>query len=80
MKNYMDMLWPPPKPGDRIALACGCEGTVRWCVPVAFAYRVQIAKKSDACAHHALGRGVFTSLENVVSRHPGLTGVAEPVL
>ena len=80
MKNYMDVLWPPPTAGDRITLACGCEGTVRWCVPVGFAYRVQIAEKSDACARHALSEGLFTSLENVVARQPRVAGVAEPAL
>jgi hypothetical protein len=68
----MVMLWPLPTRGAHVKLACTCQATVVWWVPVVFAYRVRIDWKGGDCGRvwHVPGQRVFTWFESMTHRLP----------
>jgi hypothetical protein len=62
------MLWPAPRSGAPVTLACGCDATVTWHVPIAYIYRVHIDRKAQDCARHRTGTGSFAGLEGINPR------------
>ena len=62
------MLWPPPKRGEDVALACGCKGTVKVALPVVYLYSVCISVPSETCGRsHRIGSRRLVRLETMVA-------------
>ena len=64
-----NVLWPAPKRGERVRLACGCAATVMLPMPIVFIYRVAIDDAAPDCRHsHRHGGKCFVRLERLKSR------------
>jgi hypothetical protein len=79
------MLWPAPRRGERITLACGCEASIRWRIPIAFLFGVQIDRKARGCERmgHVRGRCGIMRLESMserVNETSGMPRATEPEL
>ena len=60
------MLWPPPKRGERVKLACGCAATVTVAMPVVFMYLVRIWIPEKRCHRsHRMGAVRLVGLETL---------------
>jgi hypothetical protein len=64
------MLWPPPRRGERVTLACRCRATVLWRVPPLFVYYIQFGEKDPGCRYvrHLPGKRKLVTLEALTSR------------
>ena len=62
------MLWPPPKRGDSVTLACGCVATVSAAWPVAFLYWICVSESGKTCRRaHQVGSRRIARLESMVA-------------
>jgi hypothetical protein len=59
------VLWPPPKRGESVTLACGCAATVIVRVPIVFLYWIRIRVREPNCRRsHAVGSNRVRRLED----------------